>query len=126
MCKEYPIILNREAIGVAKVRKLGLYYEICCRCTFYGEGYPHIVVHYNNTDLDLGTCLKSGGFHTVTTKLPVKKLPEGEWAFELIQPGVEKGRFYPIRMGQPFDHLEKLSKSKLAVHGDSVGIIYPE
>ena len=126
MQNEYPVFHDQVQVGIAQVRKQGLYYEIMCCCECSLDGYPRLSIFCGTTKIDLGTCLKNGDKYEIHTKLPAKKLPEGAWVFRLSLSNQPDEVFYPIKQGEVFKYISLLHGSRLKVIGDSIGIICPK
>ena len=67
-----------------------------------------------------------GGFG-LDTRLPVKRLGEGEMAFTLVpKHEVPEGTFVPIYPEEPFAYIERLKEGFLAKKGEQVGVVLKE
>ena len=69
--------------------------------------------------LDLGVCVPSAGEFIIQTRIPVKKIGEGEITFYT---GSEEASFYPVSEDTSFLRLDLLRSCLMASRGDVVGV----
>ena len=121
---EYPIMLYGQVVGRAKVVREGLYYRFCCICRFDGEILCTIVVRRADREEKLGVPVPEGGEFRLETRIPVKRLGEGDWHFGAV-PRHEKARgiFVPLSPEEPFRYLKRIESGFLQTREGVVGII---
>ena len=123
MEKEYTVFLGNESVGIAKVKRCGLYYHISCRCGISGEVLYKIVMTGDNKEVDLGLCVpKEGGFG-MEVRIPVKQIGEGALSFHAIpRHRAYNVGFVPICSEEPFRYLSRLGNAYLAKRHGQMGI----
>lgn len=124
MIESYKIMLGDQSVGLAEVKREGLYYRFHCRCRLSGEVMYHIKALCGEKEYDLGVCVPVENGFGVDTKAPVKKLGEGMFSFYAVPRHSDiAGKFVPIRADEPFLYLEKLQGAHLAFQNGVQGII---
>ena len=109
------------------VRKEGLYYRFCCRCTLTGEVVCRLAVICEGEPVHLGILVPVGESFGLDTSLPVKRIGEIEPEFQVL-PGrvVTNGRFVPIKPEEPFAYIARLKDAFLAYQNGQAGVILKE
>lgn len=120
----YGIYLDKELIGKAQVLRKGLYYQIYCRCRLSGDTFYQMLVSCGEKQENLGTVVPADCGFGLETKIPVKRLGEGAFAFSLISKTEGgKGKFTPIYPDEPFAYLAQLKNAYLVRRNGVVGVM---
>ena len=124
---EYGIDLGGQAVGTATVYREGLYWVIVCRCRFAGEGIYRISVQCGEKTEVLGIPVPEDGCFALRTKVPVKRLGEGEMRFSAV-PKYEmpRGKFIPLCPEEPFRYLKRLEHAYLEIRNGQAGVVIRE
>lgn len=124
MNKHYKITIGDHVVGQATAERKGLYYHFSCNCKLSGEVIYRVVVRCGDKEESLGVCIPGEEGFGLNTRLPVKRLGEGELEFRAVPKHTEmKGKFVPLSPTEPFAYIDKLCKACLAVRGSTVGVI---
>ena len=120
----YGVYFGKQPVGKVQVLRQGLYYRFICRCQLSGDVVCRLSVVCGNNRESLGVVVPENGGFGLDTKLPVKRLGEGEMMFTLI-PKHEKteGKFVPIYPEEPFAYIERLKESFLVRKEGQAGIV---
>ncbi len=120
----YDIILGTESIGKAQIEKEGLYYRIFCRCRLSGEVAYKVHVSCGEKSEDLGLLVPQSGAFVLTTRLPAKRLGEGQLKFRAV-PRHPKlaGKFVPISADEPFSYLSRLENAYMHIRDGQIGVV---
>lgn len=110
---DYPVIFGSEAVGKVQLRKEGLYYRVFCRCRMPSEG----IFRLEANGVSLGILVPVDGGFGLETRIPVKRLGDGEPVFRLAakHDPAAAGKLVPICPEEPFTYLEKLKNSFLVI-----------
>ena len=123
MEKFYSVTCSGKSCGKVSVRKQGLYYHFHCRCTVDREDIYRLVLSCDDHRESLGILIPSEDAFCLRTKVPVKKLPEGEWSFCITSKQMEdNGLFIPISPEEPFAYISRLKESFLTSQNGQPGI----
>ena len=127
MQQEYSVFSGDEEIGKVFVERLGLYYRIRCRFALTGDVRYRLLAECGENRVDLGLCVPQGSVFGVNTKIPIKRLGEGELHFRLM-PKHQKadGKFVPVKPDEPFSYIRQLQNAHLAKQDGHLGIVLPE
>lgn len=122
----FDVFLGNEIIGKAQVEREGLYYRISCRCRLSGEVAYKVQVGCGEKCEDLGLLVPQTGAFTLTTRLPIKRLGEGQLRFKAVprHPKLE-GRFVPISADEPFSYLSRLENAYMQLRDGQIGVVIP-
>lgn len=124
--EKYDVRLNGKAVGQAQVRKEGLYYRFQCQCRLSGD-VCKLEVSCGGKRVSLGVLVPMGDGFGLETKLPVKRIGEGNMEFCIIpNRSVLTGKFVPIYPEEPFAYIEKLKNAHLARQNGQTGVIIQE
>lgn len=120
----YDIMLGTQSIGKAQVEKEGLYYRISCRCRLSGEIPYKVYASCCDKTEDLGLLVPQSGAFVLTTRLPVKRLGEGQLEFRAV-PRTPKlaGEFVPISADEPFSYLSRLENAYMQIRDGQIGVV---
>ena len=101
-------------MGIAEVKREGLYCRLSCRCRMVDSQ-----VHRLYADGEkIGVLVPQNGELTLETRVAAKRLKPGcEFTLE-----ERKGEFIPIRPGEAFSHLDKLRMGKLSFRDGEPGL----
>ena len=93
---------------------------------FTGEDVPKTDLCANE-EIHLGIPVPAGDAFVLETRIPVKRLPEGEFRFVLLPRHRElEGKFIPLSPQEPFAYLSRLKDAYLEKRDGSIGIVIPE
>lgn len=121
----YPVYFGEQAIGRVLVRKEGLYYRFCCRCTLSGEVVCRLAAVCDGEPIHLGILVPIGESFGLDTSMPVKRIGSRTPQFQVL-PGrvVTNGRFIPIKPEEPFAYIARLKDAFLAYQNGQAGIMF--
>ena len=123
MERNYAVTIRGTPVGKVLVQRQGLYYHISCRCQLKGDTIYRLVVTSGSASVNLGVVIPVDKGFVLNTKLPVKKIGEGELAFSLCTKQDEaSGTFIPITPEEPFAYISRLKDSFLTLQDGQTGI----
>ena len=121
MEENYGVYFGSRLAGKLQVQRQGLYYRFTCRCRLSGDVVCRLRVTCGDRRESLGVVVPMDGGFGLDTRLPVKRLGEGEMVFTLVpKHGVPEGTFVPIYPEEPFAYIERLKKLSVR-KGEQVG-----
>lgn len=129
LCLEgcYSVYFGKQDAGKVQVLRQGLYYRFVCRCRLTGDVICRLHVTCGSKSENLGIVVPMDGGFGLNTKIPVKRLGEGEMEFRLLpkyEPREEKNEtFVPIYPEEPFAYIERLKESYLVKRNGQAGIL---
>ena len=124
MEQSYAVTVRGTSVGKVLVQRQGLYYHIFCRCQLKGDTIYRLVVTSGSTNVTLGVVIPTDNGFVLNTKLPVKKIGEGELGFTLCTKQEESSStFIPITPEEPFAYISRLKDSFLVLHDGQSGIL---
>lgn len=101
----------------------GLYYRFVCCCQLTGDVICRLQVICGDKTENLGVVIPVDGGFGLDTRIPVKRLGEGEMRFQLKpKHDVAQGSFVPIYPEEPFAYIERLKEGFLDRQGGRVGV----
>lgn len=120
----YEILMVGQVVGVAKVRREGLYYHFSCRCKLSGEILYRLTVTVGEWEENLGIPVPDKGEFCLNTRIPAKRFGKGKPVFRVL-PKHEpmKGRFIPLNPEEPFAYISRLKNAYLEVRNNQTGIV---
>lgn len=123
----YGVYFGNQLAGKVQVLRQGLYYRFICRCQLSGDVICRLQVTCGEKRESLGVVVPMDGGFGLDTKLPVKRLGEGEMGF-VLRPKHEMaaGKFVPIYPEEPFAYIERLKKAFLTRRDGQVGVLLPD
>lgn len=127
MNETYGVYLGKEQMGKVQVQKQGLYYRFLCRCRLSGDVMCRLHVACGDKQESLGVVVPMEDGFGLDTRLPIKRLGEGQMEFLLV-PKHEVGReaFVPVYPEEPFAYIERLKNAYLARKNGQIGIVIRE
>ena len=124
MEQSYSVTICGQQAGKVIVQRQGLYYLFSCRCRLSGDMMYRLSVTCGAQQESLGILIPKDGNFMLETKVPVKRIGEGEMSFILIPKQVPlSGTFVPISPEEPFAYISRLKKSFLVYKNGQVGIL---
>ena len=123
MEKTYGVFLGNHQVGKVQVLKIGLYYRFICHCKLTGSILCRLYVACGDQKESLGIVVPIGDGFGLDTRLPIKRLGEGEMTFCLLPKHSVSGRFVPIYPEEPFAYMEQLKNGFLSVQNGQVGMM---
>ena len=123
MERSFSVDLDGQSVGKVTVRRQGLYYHFSCRCRLCNDAIYRLTVSCGTACENLGIPVPKDGSFILNTKLPVKKIGEGELHFKLL-PKQEspQAAFIPIKPEEPFAYIAQLKASFLELQNGQPGI----
>lgn len=120
----YGVYFGNRLVGKVQVLQQGLYYRFICRCRISGDVVCRLAVVCGEKQENLGVVTPMDGGFGLDTKLPVKRLGEGEMEFLLMpKHDAAAGKFVPIYPEEPFGYIRRLKDSFLATRDGQTGIV---
>ncbi len=128
----YDVFFGKQLSGTVQVTRQGLYYRFVCRCSLSGDVVCRLHVQCGDRQESLGVVVPMDGGFGLDTRLPVKRLGEGELSFSLRpkheiinMPSHQEqtGNFIPIYPEEPFAYIEKLKSAYLVRRNGEAGIL---
>ena len=122
----YGVYFGKQLMGKVQVLRQGLYYRFICRCRITGDVICRLKLICQGKQENLGVVVPMDGGFGLDTRLPVKRLGEGEPEFVLLPkcaPG--EGQFVPVYPDEPFAYLEKLKDAYLVKKEGQIGVMIP-
>lgn len=121
----YEVFFGEVPAGKVQVLRQGLYYLFQCRCRLSGDIMCRLFVRCGSREENLGIVVPMDGGFGLDTRIPVKRLGEGEMKFTLIpKHGDRPGeRFIPIYPEEPFSYIARLKDAYLARQGEQLGVM---
>ena len=123
MERSFSINVCGRPIGKVTVQKQGLYYRFICRCDLSGDIIYRLMVSCGTVRENLGVLIPQKGSFYLDTKLPVKRIGEGDMVFTLLpKQDACSGTFIPIYPEEPFSYISRLKKTFLMYENGQPGI----
>ena len=114
MKREYVIDLGDQAVGTAWVTRQGLYYHIRVQCDLTGEMMRKVLVSCDGKEENLGILVPENGRFACNTRIPVKRLGEGELRFRVLPKHGDLGEnWVPLAPEEPFRYISRLKEAYL-------------
>ena len=124
---KYDIYQGEQRVGTAEVTAEGLYYGFCCRCVLSGETMCRITVTCDGHTHSLGLPVPEGDTFVLRTRMPAKRLGQGQLQFRVIPKHIRVGgQFIPISPEEPFRYLARLENAVMQVQDGKPGILLRE
>ena len=121
------MLFGNQQAGKVQVTRQGLYYRFVCRCKLSGDVVCRLYISCGGHQENLGVVVPTGDGFGLDTRLPAKRLREGEPSFSLIpKHEMASGQFVPIVPEEPFAYLERLKNAYLETRGDQTGAVIPQ
>ncbi len=123
----YDVFLADKPVGAASVKKEGLYYVFSCQCQLSGQVLYTLAASCGEQTVNLGVCVPRGNGFGLKTRVPIKRLGEGQMKICAVPKHRElKGKFIPIRPEEPFAYIKYLQNAYLEVRDAQLGVVIPE
>lgn len=123
----YSVTLCGKPAGKVLVQRKGLFYQFHCRCCLTDDSMYRLMVTCGTLQENLGILVPQDGSYVVNTKLPVKRIGEGELSFSLApRHEIPTTAFIPISPEEPFAYIARLKKSFLTFQNGQPGILIKE
>ena len=123
MERSYAVTFRGKETGKVIVNRQGLYYHFHCRCMLIDDMIYRLTVTCGKIQENLGILIPKNGSFVLDTKLPAKKIGEGEMLFALkTKQENHTERFIPIYPEEPFAYISRLKESFLMVQNGQLGI----
>lgn len=120
----YGVYFGNELAGKVQVQRQGLYYRFYCRCRLSDSVVCRLQVTCGSSRESLGIVVPMEDGFGLDTRLPVKRLGDGELEFRLVpKHEVSSGRFVPIYPEEPFAYLSRLKKGYLVRKNGQAGVV---
>ena len=121
----FDVKLQNRVVGKAEMRRMGLYNEIICRCSFPDKRQYRIYAFCGDRQIDLGICVPYEGSFGFQTKIATKSMGEGRLAFVAV-PTELTSFFVDVNEEKPFPNFMQLRKGKYQVRDGKPCIIFQE
>lgn len=119
----FSVTVSGKPVGKVIVQRQGLYYHFSCRCNLTGNILYRLMVICGSIRESLGILVPEDGSFVLTTKVPVKRIGEGDMTFVLVSKQEQyQGTFVPIRPEEPFAYISRLKQSFLMHQEGQPGI----
>lgn len=123
----YGVYFGNQLVGKVQVLRQGLYYRFVCHCKLTGNIVCRLNVACGGCSENLGVVVPMNGGFGLDTKLPVKRLGQGDMAFQLVpKHEINKGQFIAIYPEEPFAYIARLKNAYLARKNGELGILLRE
>lgn len=123
MERQYSVLQNGQHCGKATVIRVGLYYQIRCRCILPTEDIFRLRAECGNSLVNLGVLVPTEDRFGLDTRIPVKQLGDGELTFSVLSKREPPaGQFVPILAEEPFAYISRLKESFLEIRNGQPGI----
>ena len=123
MERTFPVTVCGRQAGKVLVRRQGLYYHFSCICNLEKDRIYRLVVACGSFRENLGIPVPDGGSFVLNTKMPVKKIGEGNMSFSLVsKQETASGTFVPISPEEPFAYISRLKETFLVIQNGQSGI----
>lgn len=123
----YSVFFGSRAVGKVQVTRQGLYYRFLCRCQLSGDVVCRLHVRCGEREASLGVVVPTGEGFGLETRIPAKRLGEGEMVFSLVpKHDGPKERFVPIYPEEPFAYISRLKDAYLEKREGQLGAVFPE
>lgn len=119
----YEVYFGGQPSGKVQVLRQGLYYRFICRCQLTGDVICRLWVYCGDKHENLGVVVPTGDGFGLDTKIPAKRLGEGELRFTLGPKHEQAGTFVPIYPEEPFAYIERLKDAFLVRKNGQVGVM---
>ena len=120
----YGVYFGNRQVGKVQVLRQGLYYRFICRCQLTGGVVCRLSVTCGNNRENLGVVVPVSDGFGMDTKIPVKRLGEGNMEFSLVpKHEAPAGKFVPIYPEEPFSYIARLKESFLERQNGQLGIM---
>ena len=119
----WNVYVEERTVGACRLWREGLYICISCRCERAGEGICRLELRCGEETVDLGVLVPTDGGFGLDRKLSARSIPSGELRFYLKIPGRQvKEKFIPVREGEAFPCLSKLTDARFGEREGQVGV----
>ena len=124
MEEAYPIYFANEKIGSVELKKEGLYCRVYGKCTLTGSVTFMLKGVWKDKTVPLGVFVPEGKFFIVSTRIPLKRLGEGQVQF-FAEPkhSTVTDRFVPLSPQEPCKWITRLSQCSYEVRFDQPGLV---
>lgn len=123
MERSFSVAVGGTQAGKVTVRRQGLYYLFSCRCNISGDILYRLVVSCGSIRENLGILVPEEGGFVLNTKIPVKRIGEGDMSFTLVAKQDDSRKsFVPIKPEEPFAYISRLKESFLIRQNGQTGI----
>lgn len=124
----YGVYFGKQLAGKVQVLRQGLYYRFICRCQLTGDVVCRLKVTCGDKQESLGVVVPMDGGFGLDTRLPAKRLGEGDMTFILIpkHETAASGKYVPICPEEPFAYISRLKDAYLVRKGEQVGVVLRE
>ena len=121
----YSVYFGNLLAGKVQVVRQGLYYRFVCRCQISGDVMCRLLVSCGNQSVDLGVVVPVDGGFGLNTRIPMKRLGEGQLKF-LLRPkhDIKHVAFVPVYPEEPFAYIERLKEGFLSRQDGQIGVLF--
>jgi len=124
----HEVYFGTEPVGKVQIKRSGLYYDICCRCTLTGDSVYRLWVQWSDRQENLGVVIPEGeNCFCLKRRIPAKHFNHGPARFFLaVKREAVTGQFVPICPEEPFLYIHRLNEAFLENRNGKLGIVIPE
>ena len=119
----YNVKLKEKEIGIVRVIRKGLYYQITCSVDIPKGCYYHLYALSEKNELDLGLCIP-GDQYGFTTNQPIKRFISDKYSFVLDEK--KNDNRVVVLDEKPFPYLQRLQSGLFRVLEGRPSVIFPE
>lgn len=120
----YAVTFGQAEVGKVQVQKQGLYYRFVCRCRITGDVVCRLVVRCGGKQESIGIVVPLEDGFGLVTKIPAKRLGEGEPEFLLMpRHDIASGKFVPIYPEEPFAYIQRLKDAYFERRYGQAGVV---
>ena len=132
MEKVYAVSFGPKEAGKVQVSREGLYYRFRCRCRLSGDVVCRLKVVCGDKEESLGVVVPMDDGFGLDTKIPAKRLGEGDMTFYLAPKGVPASELslprQPVQMmaiypEEPFAYIAKLKQAFFVRQNGQAGVV---
>lgn len=119
---EYPIIHGQNIVGKAKVTEEGLYLRIWAEILCGQKQIVRLQLLGGEEPLNLGVPVPEGEGMVLNTRISKKRVTTQNPQFCIQGKQEREEEYYPIRPGEPFSALFRLTEGYLSVRNGEYGL----
>ena len=109
----YKVNFGEKQVGSVEVKRVGLYYELQCRCSRCDGQMVELVAEGKGFWENLGLLLPMEGGLGLKMRIPVKRMGEGQRRFSLHLRHEEEENLIEVDADEPFAFLQQLESAHL-------------
>lgn len=123
MREQHEVYLGKQKVGKVQVLRQGLYYRFICRCKLNSQLMWRLYVTCGGDKLNLGVVVPMEDGFGLETRIPAKRIGEGEMEFVLLPKHETYSSFIPIYPQEPFAYIEQIKNGYLSIKDGQMGLL---